>query len=335
VCTDRPRNLLFAAAAWAALAPSLAADDHGSGRMRRELRLDRLEHLTSKDGLAHNWILELYQDRRGFLWIGTSDGLHRYDGYDLKVYRGDPDDPATLADNQVRALLEDGHGDLWVGTRGGLHRLNRSTGAFTRFRHDPADPACLSDDFVLDLLEESSGGQSSGGIWAATRDGLNRFDPSSASFERFYHDAGDPGSLSDSFVAALFESRSGELWVGSRAATLNLLDRSSGAFRRYPLAEGETADRAGLVRAVAEDADGRLWVATGGALVRFDPRTGERRRYLEDVLHGGACLAVEVMPDGTLWVGTESSGLAVLDPGRSRSSATTRTTPARSPPAGS
>jgi hypothetical protein len=79
----------------------------------------RFENLTNEDGLSHNGVFAIVQDHTGFLWIGTSDGLNRYDGYEFTVLRYDPQDPASLSDNWVRALLVDRGGNLWVASRGG------------------------------------------------------------------------------------------------------------------------------------------------------------------------------------------------------------------------
>jgi hypothetical protein len=87
-------------------------------------------HLTIEDGRSQNAVYALLQDRQGSLWIGTTDGLNRYDGYAFTVFRHDPFDPATLSSSYVTAVLEDTRGHFWVGTQdGGLNRLDRATGA--------------------------------------------------------------------------------------------------------------------------------------------------------------------------------------------------------------
>lgn len=83
----------------------------------------------------------LAEDRDGFLWMGTQDGLVRFDGYEYQVFRSDPDDPATLSGSCVRALAATRDGRLWVGTfAGGLSVYDPATERFTRYRRDPANP---------------------------------------------------------------------------------------------------------------------------------------------------------------------------------------------------
>src|SRR5574339_432614 len=83
----------------------------------------RFEHLSIEDGLSQNAGLDIFQDSRGYLWIGTQDGLNRYDGYGFKIFKHDPDDPTSLSHNSILAVAEDTKGYLWIGTWGG--GLNR------------------------------------------------------------------------------------------------------------------------------------------------------------------------------------------------------------------
>src|SRR5689334_14782324 len=78
----------------------------------------RFTHLTSDDGLAQNTVEAILQDRQGFMWFGTVDGLSRYDGYRFITYRNNPDDTNSLSQNHIRDLFEDKDGMIWIGTEG-------------------------------------------------------------------------------------------------------------------------------------------------------------------------------------------------------------------------
>ena len=96
----------------------------------------RFEHLTIEDGLSQNAGLAIFQDSKGYLWIGTQDGLNRYDGYNFKIYKHDPDDPNSISHNSILAIEEDQDGYLWIGTwGGGLNRFDPAAGTFIRYRH--------------------------------------------------------------------------------------------------------------------------------------------------------------------------------------------------------
>ena len=97
----------------------------------------RFERISTRDGLSQNGVLSIWQDRRGFMWFGTEDGLNKYDGYAFTVYTHDPDDPSTISDNLVSTIYEDQSGVMWVGTKGGLDRFDRATETFTHYQHNP------------------------------------------------------------------------------------------------------------------------------------------------------------------------------------------------------
>jgi ligand-binding sensor domain-containing protein len=91
-----------------------------------------------EQGLSQSVVECMLHDRFGFLWVGTQDGLNRFDGYEFQVYRYDPNDPDGISDNYVQTLLEDRSGNLWIGTNtGGLNHFNRKTGKFTRYQYQP------------------------------------------------------------------------------------------------------------------------------------------------------------------------------------------------------
>ncbi|GEM_PF-5864836 len=202
-------------------------------------------HLTTADGLSHAIVYCILQDRYGFMWFGTHDGLSRYDGYAFTVYHHRRSDPASLAHNTVNTLYEDRAGTLWVGTVGGL------------------------DSFTQDA---------DGFLWVGTvGSGLFRYDLSTGQAQAYRHDPADPYSLSDDNVLALYEDRAGTLWVGTLYGGLNRLDRAGGQFTVYTVEDGLPND---AVSSILPDEEGHLWLGTmGGGLSRFNPQTGVFRNY--------------------------------------------------------
>ena len=118
----------------------------------------RFKHLGVEDGLSHSLVSDIVEDTLGYIWIGTQDGLNRYDGYEFVVYKHDPEDPDSLSDSFVMALYDDPSGTIWVGTNnGGLNSFDRRTERFTRYRSDPDDPNSLSSETVASIFEDSQG----------------------------------------------------------------------------------------------------------------------------------------------------------------------------------
>ena len=114
--------------------------------------------LTIADGLSNNSITAIYQDNNGFLWIGTEDGLNRYDGYKYITYRHNPSDPFSISGNHIQCIIQDKDNNLWVGTRNnGLSKLDYSTGRFHSFLANPGADNSLPENSVYGLLVDDSG----------------------------------------------------------------------------------------------------------------------------------------------------------------------------------
>lgn len=265
----------------------------------------RLEALSVEHGLSHNTVYAIVQDRQGYLWFGTQDGLSRYDGYHFTEYRHDPDDPQTLSDNAVLALYVDRSGSLWAGTRQGLNRLDEGGRAFVRYRQDPSDPQSLGGKEVRAILEDRAEN-----LWVGTLEGgLSRLDRKSQAFTHFRHDPGDPSSLSDNSVLALYEDRSGTLWIGTQSGGLNSLDPANGTITRYEM-DPANLDRF-PVKAIFEDSQGRLWIGSDGSGLHWLDRTSQTFTSFRNDPDDASTLidnrVQTILEDGAgrLWVGTK------------------------------
>jgi streptogramin lyase len=132
-----------------------AAAQHGAAAQQN---VYDVAWLTTKDGLSQSYVYCMLQDHDGFLWLGTRNGLNRFDGYAFKVWYHEPFDAGTLSHNIVMALAEDAEGNLWIGTHGGgVCRLDRRREKFFCFRHDPGNPRSLTTDMVNALAIDARG----------------------------------------------------------------------------------------------------------------------------------------------------------------------------------
>ena len=127
-----------------------------------------IDHFTADDGLSQNLVFDIIQDHRGFLWIGTKDGLNRYDGYNFKTYRSDAYDARTLQSNYITHLHEDLEKNLWVvSSPGGLHLFEPAEDAFTRINEVASIPEGFEQTTVNDIV-----GSEATGWYLATSQGL-------------------------------------------------------------------------------------------------------------------------------------------------------------------
>ena len=156
-------------------------------------------HITVEQGLSDQRVQALAQDRAGFMWFGTNNGLNRYDGYTVVAYRNDPTDAHSISGNFIEDLYEDRRGTMWIGTRSGLNAFDRRTEQFTTFRHDPGNARTISSNVVMAIHEDRSGA-----LWLGTTAGLNRFDRATGNFTAYRHDPANSRSLSDDTPAITF-----------------------------------------------------------------------------------------------------------------------------------
>jgi ligand-binding sensor domain-containing protein/signal transduction histidine kinase len=255
----------------------------------------------------------ILQDRRGFLWFGTEDGLNRYDGYTFKVYKPDPDVPNSLSDRWITSLAEDRAGYLWIGTRLGLNRYDPRTEEFVRFLHDDMNPVSLIDNHIRILYIDRNDN-----LWIGTASGLDLFDRTSGSFKH-YGSPSRQGVNSEKSITALYEDSRGRLWVGTDAGGLNRFNSSNNTFTPYQNRPDDYSTiSSDSVTAIIEDNESVLWVGTSKGLNRFHPDSGTFERFLHEDKNNRS-IASDVIRDlyvditGNLWIAT-SRGLDRLGP---------------------
>ncbi len=262
-------------------------------------------------------IQSITQDNYGFLWVGTEGGLYRYDGYSLRPYQHDRNDPTSLSDSRIRVVYRDREGILWTGggNQAGLDRLDPAENTFRHYRHDPADNRSLSDDGVGCVYQDRNGA-----LWVGTRGGLNRLDPATGTFVRYYPAGPDAGSQSSNNISSIVEDRAGNLWVGTRDGLVKL-DRVSGRFSQ--ILEDPANPRSvfrDFVSSISEDHSGLLWMGAVGVsgLNSLDAKTGTFTRYSFYFAKQGNPAIPDVTKvyedgDGVLWLCTRGGGLLKLN----------------------
>jgi len=274
-----------------------------------------LEHLTTADGLPQGTVFVTLQDSQGFVWLGTEDGLVRYDGHELFRYAHSRGARSGLPGNYIQTLVEDAHGDLWVAVKdAGVARWNRASDSFTVYRHDPQDLNSISSDAVHALLVGSDGR-----IWIGSSDsGIDILEPASGRMTHLRHDPADPRSLGDDRIFSLTPAHGGAVWVGTEAG-LDRWQPDSAGFVHLRHEPGKPQSLSGdQVSHLHEDAHGAIWVGTlDGGLNRLD-REGRVVEVFRHDPQKPASLANDdvraVLEDhaGHLWIGT-ADGLDLLD----------------------
>lgn len=180
--------------------------------------------------LSDDTVLCIYKDRGKHLWVGTWDGLNRFDRTkeSFVQYKNRPDDPKSLSHDVARTILRDRHGRLWVGTNSGLNAYDESLNRFLVYNNDPANPKSLSNDTVRCIHESRNGA-----LWIGTSGGLNLYDRNSDSFTvlRERH-----GLLNDT-IYGILEDDEGHVWLSTNKG-LSRFDPRSRVFKNYDVHDG-------------------------------------------------------------------------------------------------
>ena len=275
------------------------------------------EHLMVEDGLAANTVLSVFQDSRGFLWIGTYNGLDRYDGYNFIHYKNSETDGESLSDDKVRALCEAKDGNIWVGTwSGGLNKFIRETENFRHFRHIPGDPNSLSSDLITSICKDRKGN-----LWIGTEaGGLNYFDVENDTFIHYMHNPYDANSISDNSINKVYIDKAGTLWCGVGRSGLCKFIKEENRFISFKQSDDDSWSICGTkVMAITEDKLGTLWVGTdNGGLNKFDRLTNRFYCYSHDPLNPKSLSDVGVWAifedsGGMFWVGNSNHGLNLFN----------------------
>ena len=280
----------------------------------------KFERIAIEQGLSQNTIYCIRQDRKGFMWFGTQDGLNKFDGYDFKVYKHDPQNPNSLSNNVVRAIHESRDGTLWIGTNGGglnklvLEGTDRTEETFTLFKHDSQNPNSLSDNYVLSIHEDSR--HRGEVLWIGTRyGGLNKFEVKTGRITRYQNDPGNANSLSDNYIISIYEDQAGTLWIGTYGGGLNKFDREKEIWDRYQYASMNPEDLGhNQIRTIYQDRAGTLWIGTGGGLDKLvlegsNRQNGAITHYHHNPndpasLSANAVWSIFEDQSGRFWIGT-------------------------------
>ncbi|MBV8552792.1 MAG: hypothetical protein JOY54_15970 [Acidobacteriaceae bacterium] len=272
----------------------------------------RFTHLTTNDGLSQGYVTAILQDRRGFMWFATRDGLNRYDGNTFVVYKHNPNDPGSLSSNFIQDLMEDDRGYLWIATNTGVNKFDPTTERCTRYLHDPNNPNTIGGAYVTSIARDSRSY-----IWLGTEaSGLDKLDPTTGAFTHYRNDS--DGQFVGRISHVIADSH-GNIWfVGERG--LFHLNQQTGQITRPPaIRDGLSAEN------VYEDDAGNLWMLANTpipALVKYDQPAERVTRYplsvgaagvLASTTNGGSVNS-NLVSDGQngLWV-PSSEGLYYFD----------------------
>ncbi|PHN08644.1 ATP-binding protein [Flavilitoribacter nigricans] len=251
----------------------------------------------AENRISENATRCLLKDSKGFIWIGTIDGLNRYDGYRFHTYHSDPRDSNSISGNYITDIAEDDEGNIWIGTEKGLNLYDPILDGFRHFSDPENNSGRLPGEYITDILVDPQDT-----VWIATFGGFGKLDREQKRFSRFPLDTTEnPQALLHQDVTALSEYTGNGFWLGYQNGRLSKYQ--NGKFIHYPGLSEEHS-----IVDIYEDESGILWLGTHLGTYRFDPRAGKYTKYLETSTWG-------IFPmNGKIWINASMSGVYQWNP---------------------
>lgn len=261
-----------------------------------------LNNPSDPNSLSDNQVEYLFVDRSGTLWVCTINGLNKYDNcLDQFIhYKHDPNNPNSLAANTLRYICQDRSANYWIlSETGDLSKVDKSFKKYSHYKHDPSDPNSLPDGMIRLIYLDSSDN-----LWLAIAgtEGyrLTYFDVHNNHMTHYEHIPGDPTSLGEGQIHAIYEDKSGTIWIG--ADGLNKFNKQNNTFTHFrhdPSDPYSLSDNS--LNTILEDSHGDFWIGTARGFNRFDQTKNKfyslkfKRGWIRTIYEGKS---------GVLWIGT-------------------------------
>lgn len=269
-----------------------------------------IRQIGYEQGLSNNYVQSIAQDKRGYLWFATDEGLSRYDGFRFVNYLKNSPGILSPSGKGISSVLDDRKDPvLWIGTQyDGLNSYDYDKNEFKIYRHDDNNPQSLINDGITDLSQAIDGN-----LWICTYRGIDYLEKKSG---RFFHY--NSKTLSSRFcdnVWACAESKDGFLYIGHEKHGLTVLNLKNKTFINYLPHSGTSNSLPGnTIRNLCIDSLGQVWLATNNGLAVFIPSTGQFRQFnIPGNVITQNCYNVQQINANEVWVTPEFGGAVAVN----------------------
>ena len=267
-----------------------------------------VERLSAAYGLPNGAIKDIIQDRYGFLWFATREGIFRYDGYEFEAYRHDVHDSTSLSHPNVNDLYEDDDGNLWIGSSNGLNLLDRRTKTFQRFYPAPDNEIKTKILNTVNHITSDRGGN----LWLGTNPNMLLFDKSIKQFSPVISKVNPSVSFR---INCFFKDQQQNIWAGTSRGLLKM-NAGEGQFQLLiPGLESSTETNTEIID-IQQDQQGTLWIATRNDLLKWLPNQEKWERIpMPKNLDRIPINAMILDAQDNVWLGIDENGLVVYNIG--------------------
>ena len=261
------------------------------------------KHLGIENGLSQNSVFSILQDRQGFVWFGTKEGLNRYDGYNFKVFNRDPSDSSSIGGNVINSIIEDPNGEIWVGTEKGIFIYSPLTESFSPFKAITKNKESITGS-VTDIQIDAKGN-----LWIAVAGyGAFFYDTSKKQLRSILVESTIKKKYSPNFCWSICIDNDGVVWTGSHNYGIHKFDQASGYFKEF-VSTNEKADLKNLLiyKVYNYDVNNLIIGTSSEGLKLLNKRNGTITPLSNDELYKKLFIrTIASNTDNELWIGTES-----------------------------
>lgn len=278
----------------------------------------RFHNFSIEEGLSNSGVSAIIQDSLGFIWIATDEGLNRFDGYGLKVYKNNPLDSLSIPNDNLMDLAQDKQGNIWIATEiSGLIRFNPKEESFEEIKtREGKTEIFLKGQSITSLFIDDQDV-----IWVGTREiGLVRYDYTTGDTKIYSNNPENENSISSNRIFKIISADKENLWISTTQTGLNKFNKNTEVFEHYRHNNSHNSISTDRLRSIYQDTKGILWIgSTHGGLTRYDPKKGVFKTYLHspenaNSLPSNEAYSISEDKDGRIWVGTWARGLSVYNP---------------------
>ncbi len=319
-------------------------------QLRREIYF---EHTTSEQGLSQNSIQSIIQDKTGYLWFGTGDGLNQFDGYKFNVYKRDPIHPKFLSSGNIKCLIKDHFNTIWIGTDAGLNSFQYANNSITHYLHNDKNLNTPASDKITALAEWK------GNIWIGTADeGISKYNLQTKAYSHLHNTGSSSDLLSSNHITCFStdDPAHGDLYIGTEDNGLMVVANQSGkithyrsfgkvncifpyrgslyigtdqglyigniqsGFKQYRHDDKKNSSLSNdRVTGITMGSRGEIWVGTNAGLNEYNAGSQNFTIYHHDVAHtytlsDDRITCLFTDKSGKVWIGTFSGGVDAIDP---------------------
>jgi signal transduction histidine kinase/ligand-binding sensor domain-containing protein/DNA-binding response OmpR family regulator len=279
----------------------------------------KFENLDTVDGLSSSTILEIFQDKEGFLWFGTIDGLNKYNGYEFEVYKSVLNDDTSISNNRINAIDQDNKGNLWIGTNNGLNLFNKKNNAFKHINlHNKISLLNNYKQIINDLLYDEINNT----LWVATNSGIvkivledfyNNIDK--LNYSHYLHSEYNLSTIDNNSASIIVRDRENTIWIGTSGLNLNRYNSKLDVFERKIIANKKPYELDHIPKQILVDTDNDFWIGNDlSKLILWDKKE-DSFKHISMVDYSVPIRSLYQDKKGLFWVSTDGHGIFIFKKG--------------------